>query len=256
MLDHLPSPTVERGINHHVRAGRHEQIGALRKPIGVDQIPLQVKHGSLLKPRAHLVHADNADVRARIHRPRRQILVDRKMRSPCLIDDQRLVVPMADVGDGRNVRASAVRAGADDESSGRVWVPFPRSLYLFRRGWMGEVSLAVPPWGDPPRPHTGEDQPGDDRLVTVAGEEQPAVCPAGHGHHCGPHRQRATARGEEGRLRAHGIGHQFLCARQEFTAGHPIVERGGGEQVGETGPHPTQPGRGDRRRRPGGVPAE
>src|SRR6201993_89787 len=102
---------------------------------------------------------------------------------------------------------------------------------MLRRGRMGKVPLAVPTWGDPPGPHAGEDQARHDRLVAVAGNEQSAVCPAGYGQHCGPHRQRASARGEEGRLGADGVGHQVLRARQILPAGHSVVEAVGGEQI-------------------------
>jgi len=44
---------------------------------------------------------------------------------------------------------------------------------------MGEVPLTIPSRGNPPGPHSGEDQARDDRLVTIAGNEQPAVLAAG-----------------------------------------------------------------------------
>ncbi len=43
VLDHLAPPTVERRIDHHVRARRHQQVGTRGQPCRVDQIALQMK---------------------------------------------------------------------------------------------------------------------------------------------------------------------------------------------------------------------
>ena len=51
---------------------------------------MQVVDRSLLEARTHLVDADHADVGAGVHRPGRQVVVERKVRSPCLVDDERL----------------------------------------------------------------------------------------------------------------------------------------------------------------------
>lgn len=64
VLDHLPAPPVECGVDDRVGAGRHQQVGARRQVHRVDQVALRVQHGALLEPGAHLVDADHADLRA------------------------------------------------------------------------------------------------------------------------------------------------------------------------------------------------
>src|SRR6478752_2757940 len=87
------------GVNHHVRAGGHQHVGTGRQLIGVNQVALLVEDRSLLEAGAHLVHADHAHVRAGVHGPCRQVLVEGQVGAPGLVDDQRLTSPVADIGD-------------------------------------------------------------------------------------------------------------------------------------------------------------
>ncbi len=112
------------------------------KRVGIHQVALQVENRSLLESRSHLVDADHADVRAGIHRPRGQVLVERQMRAPCLVDDQRLAAPCdrrrrwpamsAQVPYGLGLTMSAPAASG-------CWSHAPRNL--FGRGRMGEVPV-------------------------------------------------------------------------------------------------------------------
>ena len=63
-LDHLPAPPVESGIDHHVGAGGHQQVGARGQMGTVHEIALDMEDRSLLESGTHLVDAHNADIRA------------------------------------------------------------------------------------------------------------------------------------------------------------------------------------------------
>jgi hypothetical protein len=178
------------------------------------------------------MHADHAYVRVGIHRPRRQVLVERQVGPPRLIDDQRLAPPVADLGDTRDVGAGAVRAGADDERARGVGVLLPRLLDLLRGGWMRDVPFGVPARRDPAGLHPGEDQTRHDGLVTVPTHQEAAVA-ARDGHHRGLHRKRTAAGGEPRDVGAHGRGHQVLRMLQVFVAGPAVIEATAGQHVVE-----------------------
>jgi hypothetical protein len=109
-LDHLTPPRVHRRVHHDVRARRHQEVRALDQPITVDQIALQMKHRTLFEAGPCLVHADHADVGTRVHRPRRQVVMEWQMSAPGLVDDQRLVAFVAHRDDARQVGTGAVRS--------------------------------------------------------------------------------------------------------------------------------------------------
>jgi hypothetical protein len=238
VLDHLPAPAVERRVDHHVRAGGHQHVGAGGQLGRVHQGALDVEDRSLLEPGAHLLHADHADVRAGVHGPGRQVLVERQMGAPGFVDDQRLAPPVADAGDRLDVGAGAVRGGTDNQRAGRVRMVLPGLLDLARRGRVGQVQPFVVPRPDPLRLYPAEDQPGHDRFVRVPADQQ--VSPAaGHGQHGRLDRKRAAARREESMLRADGVGHQLLGRGQVArprTYGHRV-------RPWRAGPNGTRPGR-------------
>lgn len=80
VLHHLPAPAIHRRVDQDVGAGGHQQIRARREAVPVDKVALDVEHRALLETGAHLVHADHAHVGAGIHRPGRQVLVERQVR--------------------------------------------------------------------------------------------------------------------------------------------------------------------------------
>jgi hypothetical protein len=130
VLHHLASPAVHGRIHHDIRAGGHQQVGTRRQVVLIDQVALQVKHRTLFETGAHLVHAHDADVGAGIHRPGRQVVVERQMSAPRLIDNQRLTAFMAHSGDASEVGASAIWAGTDNQRPGGVGMAFPCVLDL------------------------------------------------------------------------------------------------------------------------------
>ena len=140
MLDHLAAPAVHRRVDQHVRAGRHEQVRAGRDVGRVDQVALDVEHRALFEAGAHLVHADHAHVRAGVHRPGGQVLVEGQVGTPGLVHDQRLAPLVADLGDRADVRARPVRRRADDQGAGCVRVAPPGVLDGLRRRGMARCS--------------------------------------------------------------------------------------------------------------------
>jgi hypothetical protein len=106
----------------------------------------------------------------------------------------------------------------------------PDLLYLARRRRMGHMLPFVVPGPDPLRLHPAEDQPGHDRLVRVAAEQQVAAA-AGHGQHGRLDGQGAAAGGKEGLFRADGVGHQLFGPGQVAVGGLAVIEPGGGEQI-------------------------
>jgi hypothetical protein len=103
-----------------------------RQPGLVDAVALQMKHRALLEAGAHLVHADDADVGTGVHRPGRQVLVERQVRAPRLVDDQRLTAGVAHLGDAGQVRARAVWARTADKGAGRIGILVPGVADLLR----------------------------------------------------------------------------------------------------------------------------
>jgi len=92
------------------------------------------------------------------------------------------------------------------------------------------MPLSVPAWRDPTRLHAGEDQPGDDRLVAVAPNEQAAVA-ARDGHHRRLHRQRTPARREPGHVGPDRLGHQIFGALEVSVRHATVVEPTAGQHV-------------------------
>ena len=64
--------------------------------------------------------------------PGGQVIVERQMGAPGLVDNQGLALVVADLGDPFDVRACAIRGRADDERAGRVRMPFPDLCHLLR----------------------------------------------------------------------------------------------------------------------------
>lgn len=109
VLNHLPPPTVQSGVDQHRGAGGAEQVDARLEHGRVDQLALLVEHRALLQAAAHLVHARDGHVRAGVHRPGRQVGVKRQVRAPRLIHNQWPSAFVAHPDDGGKVRTGAVR---------------------------------------------------------------------------------------------------------------------------------------------------
>jgi len=134
------------------------------------------------------------------------------MSAPCLVNDQRLTPGVAHGGDAFDV-ARPVRSGAHDQRSGRIRMPRPRGLDIFGRRRMSQVQTRVIPRFDPPRLHSGEDEPGHYRLVRISGNQQ-LTLPSGDREHRRLDRQRAAAGREEGLLGTDRFSHQLLRISQ------------------------------------------
>ena len=126
VLDHLPAPTVQCRVHHHVRASGHQQVRTRRQPVAIDQVALHVEDRALFEARTHLVHADDTNVGAGVHGPCRKVLVEGQVRTPRLVDDQWLATLVADLGDAGQVGAGAVGTRADDQGARRVGMTIPR----------------------------------------------------------------------------------------------------------------------------------
>ena len=230
-FDHLAPPPVERGVDHHIGTGGHQQIGALRELVLIDEVALNVEDRTLLEPGTHLVDADDADVRAGVHGPGGEIVVERQMSAPGFVDEQRLAPGVADLGNGLQIGARAVRTRADDQRTRGVGMTFPGLPDLGGRRRVRHVSRRIPPWGDPPWLQAREHQTRDDRLVAVTAEQQLAPCVTGHRQHRRLHRQRAATRREERAVGSHGVGHEFLRASEIPTSAAPVVQPIAGQHV-------------------------
>jgi hypothetical protein len=117
----------------------------------LDEVSLEVEHRALLEARSHLVHTDDTYICASVHGPRWQVVVKRKMRSPRLIDDERLIPSVTDRGNALNIRARPVGGGTHDEGAGSLGITVPGLLDLFWRRRMGEMQFGIPLWTNPPR---------------------------------------------------------------------------------------------------------
>lgn len=143
-FDHLPTPAVQRRVHQYIRAGGHEQIRAVPQAHRIDQIALHMENRALFEAGAHLVHAHHADIGARVHRPRRQLGMERQMRAPRLVHDQRFATCVTDPRDTFDIRAGAVGTGTDDQRARGVGIFLPGRAYLLRRRGMGEMPFGIP----------------------------------------------------------------------------------------------------------------
>ncbi len=227
---HLPPPAVHSGVEEYGGAGGAQQVGPRGEDAGVDQIALEMEDGALLQPAAHLVDAGDADVRAGVHRPGGELGVERKVRPPRLVHDERPPPPVAHLGDGREFGAAAVRSGAGDQRAHGVRVLGEAPLELGRGRRVRQVQPVVPARVSPHRPYPGEDQPRDHRLVRVAAHQQFLVR-AGDREHGGLDGEGAAAGGEEGVLGAYRVGHQRLGPFQHAAGGAPVVEAAVRQQI-------------------------
>ncbi len=220
---HLPPPAVQTREDQHRRAGGAQQIRAHPQQRRRNQVTLQMEDGALFQTAAHLVDARHADVRARVHRPGRKIGMERQMRAPGLVHDQRPGTPVAHLGDRTEVRAAAVGRGARDQRTPCVRVGLEGPLEVLGGRGMGEVAFGVPARLDPDRLDTGDDQPRHHGLVRVASDQQLLVRPRGR-QHGRLHRQGAAACAEERVLGVHRVGHQLLRPLQHPAPGQPVVK--------------------------------
>jgi hypothetical protein len=94
-----------------------------------------VEHRALLQPSAHLVNAEDAQVRARIHGPGRQAIMKGKVGAPRLVDDQREAPLVAQPPDRGDVGAGSIRRGAGDQNSGDVGIAVQGPPDLRMRPW-------------------------------------------------------------------------------------------------------------------------
>ena len=228
MLNHLPAPPIDGGVQHHIGAGRGEKIGALAEPDRINQVSLQVVDRTLFEAHSHLVDAHHADVCSRRHGPGGKVLVEGQVGAPRFVNDQGLAPFMADFGDGPNVSAGPVGCGAGDEGTCRVGEPLPHLAHGVRRRRMRKMKVPVPARGDPPRLQPGQDKPGHHRLVRVPSDEKLAASPR-HRKDGGLDGQRTAAGGKEGLVRAHGLGRQRLgfgqVAPDDFLSSRPAVDK-------------------------------
>jgi hypothetical protein len=119
----------------------------------------------LLDGATHLVHAGDDDIGAGVHSPLGERVVERQMRAPRLVDDERDVARVAYRGDPRDVRAGAPIGGRDQEHALRVGMRSKCGVDVGRLGWMGKVQLVVVMRVHPDGLDPGEDEPADDGLV-------------------------------------------------------------------------------------------
>lgn len=101
----------------------------------------------------------------------------RQVRTPRLVHDKRLGPTVADLSDTSQIRARSVRCRTHDQRAVGVRVALPGLLDLGGRRRVRQMPIGVPARGDPARLQSAEDQPGDDRLVTVAADQQPVAAP-------------------------------------------------------------------------------
>jgi hypothetical protein len=155
---------VERPEQERVRAGRLDQGHAARDHALLDQIAVaEVDHRRLREAAHDLVDARDHEVGPERERVRGQVVVERKMRTPRLVDDERHPVAVRDlreprhVGDrpeiGRRDHGRAHRArGVGEGAIERLW-----------RQAMRDVQLGVEL-----RRHEGRMQAGHDEGVDGA----------------------------------------------------------------------------------------
>jgi len=87
------------GDDHrYARRVRSNLLGAGGQVVRIDKAALPVEDRSLLEAGAHLVRADDAHVSTGVHGPRRQVLMEGRVGTPGVVDDQRLAPPVADIG--------------------------------------------------------------------------------------------------------------------------------------------------------------
>ncbi len=91
-----------------------------------------------------------------------------EVRAPGLVDDQRHVVRVGDLGQRGDVGDGAEVGGGDDEGGDRVGVLGQRAIERVRHQAVGDAHVDVELGGDEVRPHAVEDEAVDHRGVDVA----------------------------------------------------------------------------------------
>jgi hypothetical protein len=97
-----------------------------------------------------------------------QIRVEREVRAPGLVHQQRNPMPLAGPSDGGHVRAGAVLGRRDDQHRADARFPLKSCGDVVGRCRVGDLALVVPARVEPYRAGAGEDEGGDDRFVHVA----------------------------------------------------------------------------------------
>ena len=255
-LGHGVAPRrVQRGGQQRVGAGRLDQGHRAVDHVLVDELPVaEVQDRRLGQAADDLVGAGEDEVGAAAKRPGRQVLVEVEVGAPGLVDDQRDVAGVGDLGELLDPRDRPEVGGRDEHHRLRVRLRVERGTQGLGRDAVGDAELRIDLGRDEGRAQPGEHQPVDDRGVDVAlDDHRPAVgrsgsqLPARVGE---GHADRVVSAGgavdqEPAALGAPGLGREALRALEwgrlgpdvdPLDAGRDVMEDGGlAEGVGQPG---------------------
>jgi hypothetical protein len=166
----VPARGVERREQERVRAGRLDQRHRAVDHVLVEprlRPGTEVEHRRLGQAADHLVGARDHEVRARVQRRLRQVLVEREVRSPGLVDHQRQPASVRRLRQPADVGHRPEVGRRDHHRPYRLRGPLEPAVELLRGDAVGEVELGVELGLDEGGPEPRQHQPVDRRGVDV-----------------------------------------------------------------------------------------